>query len=65
MAALTDKEKLMRQVIINRIDIIRNQVLPNITEKTLVEYYGGKIDGLVQAYELIGESIESLQIETK
>ena len=63
MVELTEKEIAMRQVIANRIDIIRNRVLPNVKEKTMAEYYAGKIDGLEQAYELLGESVESIKIE--
>lgn len=63
MAALTEKEIAIRNVILRRLEILTEDILPNIKEKTLAEYYAGKIDGLKQAYELLGESIESIKIE--
>lgn len=63
MAALSEKEIAIRNVIVRRCEIIREKILPNVKEKTLAEYYAGKIDGLEQAYELLGESIESIKIE--
>lgn len=63
MAALTEKEIAIRKVIVRRCEIIREKILPNVKEKTLAEYYAGKIDGLMQAYELLGESLESIKIE--
>ena len=63
MAALTEKEVAIRNVIIRRIEIIRDHVLPNVKEKTLTEYYAGKIDGLTQAYDLLGETSESIKTE--
>lgn len=63
MAALTEKEIAIRNVIVRRIEIIREKILPNVKEKTLAEYYAGKIDGLEQAYELLGESLENIKIE--
>ena len=63
MAALTEKEIAIRNVIVRRLEILREKILPNIKEKTLVEYCAGKIDGLEQAYELLGESLESIKIE--
>lgn len=63
MAALTEKEIAIRNIIVRRLEIITEHVLPNVKEKTLAEYYAGKIDGLKQAYELLGESIESIKIE--
>ena len=63
MAALTEKEVAIRNVIIRRIGVIRDHVLPNVKEKILTEYYAGKIDGLTQAYDLLGESLESIKTE--
>ena len=53
MAALTEKEIA-----------IRNVILPNVKEKTMAEYYEGKIDGLKQAYESLGEIVRCLEILT-
>lgn len=63
MAALTEKEIAIRNVIVRRCKIVREKILPNVKEKKMAEYYAGKIDGLRQAYELLGESIESIKIE--
>ena len=63
MAALTEKEIAIRNVIVRRLEIVREKILPNVKEKTLAEYYAGKIDGLEQAYELLGESLECIKIE--
>lgn len=63
MAELTEKEIAIRNVIVRRIEILTKHILPNVKEKTMAEYYAGKIDGLKQAYELLGESVESIKIE--
>lgn len=63
MAALTEKEIAIRNVIVRRLEIITEHILPNVKEKTMAEYYAGKIDGLKQAYELLGDSLESVKIE--
>lgn len=63
MAALTEKEIAIRNVIVHRLEILTKHILPNVKEKTMAEYYAGKIDGLKQAYELLGESLESIKIE--
>ena len=63
MVALTEKEIAIRNVIVRRLEIITEHILPNVKEKTMAEYYAGKIDGLKQAYELLGDSLESVKIE--
>lgn len=63
MAELTEKEIAIRNVIVRRLEIITEHILPNVKEKTMAEYYAGKIDGLKQAYELLGDSLESVKIE--
>ena len=63
MAALTEKEIAIRNVIVRRLEILTEHILPNVKEKTMAEYYAGKIDGLKQAYELLGDSLESVKIE--
>ena len=63
MAALSEKEIAIRNVIVRRCEIIREKILPNVKIKPLEEYYTGKIDGLMQAFELLGESLESIKIE--
>lgn len=61
--ALTEKEIAIRNVIVRRLEILTKHILPNVKEKTLAEYYAGKIDGLKQAYDLLGESLECIKIE--
>ena len=51
MAALTEKE------------IITDKILPNVKDEKMLEYLTGKIEGYQQAYELLGESLESIKIE--
>ena len=63
MAALTEKEIAIRNVIVRRLEILTKHILPNVKKKTMAEYYAGKIDGLKQAYELLGESLESIKLE--
>lgn len=63
MVALTEKENAIRIVIVRRLEILTKHILPNVKEKTLAEYYAGKIDGLKQAYDLLGESLECIKIE--
>lgn len=63
MAVLNEKEIAIRNVIVHRLEIISEHILPNVKEKTLAEYYAGKIDGLMQAYNLMGESLESIKVE--
>lgn len=63
MAVLNEKEIAIRNVIVHRLEIISERILPNVKEKTLAEYYAGKIDGLMQAYNLMGESLESIKVE--
>ena len=60
MAALSEKEIAIRNVLALRCKIIREKVLPNVKED---EFFLGKIDGLMAAYELLGESLESIKVE--
>ena len=60
---MTPKEKAIRDVIQQRID-----VLDRVMENTLLSpmeksYYKGKRDGLSQGFDLVGDSLESIQIE--
>ncbi len=63
MEALTEKELAIRNVILKRADIITNNILPNVKEPELANYYVGKIGGLLEVFDLIGESLESIKIE--
>ena len=63
MAALTEKEIAVRNVLLNRMTVITDKILPNVKDEKMLEYLTGKIKGYQQAYELLGESLESIKIE--
>lgn len=62
---MTPKEEAIRKVLLKRAEICR-KARKNSLEKRNYEtasYYEGKIDGYMQAYELISDNIESIEIE--
>lgn len=63
MAALTEKEISVRNVLLNRITVITDNILPNVKDEKMLEYLTGKIEGYKQGYDLLGESLESIKIE--
>ena len=63
MAALTEKEISVRNVLLNRMTVITDKILPNVKDEKMLEYLTGKIEGYKQAYELLGESLECIKIE--
>ena len=63
MAALTEKEISVRNVLLNRMTVITDKILPNVKDEKMLEYLTGKIEGYQQAYELLGESLENIKIE--
>jgi len=63
MAALTEKEISVRNVLLNRMTVITDKILPNVKDEKMLGYLTGKIEGYQQAYELLGESLESIKIE--
>lgn len=63
MAALTEKEISVRNVLLNRMTVITDNVLPNVKDEKMLEYLTGKIEGYKQAYDLLGESLESIKVE--
>ena len=63
MEALTEKEKAIRQVLLNRMTVLTDNILPHVEDRKMIEYLSGKIEGYRQAYELLGESLESIRIE--
>ena len=63
MASLTEKEISVRNVLLNRMTVITEIILPNVKDEKMLEYLTGKIEGYQQAYELLGESIESIKTE--
>ena len=58
------RDEAIRKVILKRVAIIEERILKNekLTKSTR-EYYKGKRDGLMQGYDLVGDSIESISIE--
>ena len=63
MAALTEKEIAIRNVLLKRMTVITDNILPNVKDEKMLEYLTGKIEGYQQACYLLGESIESIKIE--
>lgn len=63
MAALTEKEISVRNVLLNRMTVITDKILPNVKDAKMLEYLTGKIEGYQQAYDLLGESLECIKIE--
>ena len=63
MAALTEKEIAVRNVLLNRMTVITDKILSNVKDEKMLEYLTGKIEGYQQAYELLGESLECIKIE--
>lgn len=63
MEALTEKEIAIRKVLHNRMNIITEKLLPKVKDEKMAEYLTGKLHGYQQAYELLGDSLESVKIE--
>ena len=63
MAALTEKEIAIRNVLLKRMTVITDNILPNVKDEKMLEYLTGKIEGYQQAYNLFGESLESIKVE--
>lgn len=63
MEALTEKEKAIRLVLLNRMTVLTDNILPHVEDRKMIEYLSGKIEGYRQAYELLGESLESIRAE--
>lgn len=60
---LTEKESAIRKVILKRVAILDKIIATrNITEE-LREYYKGKRDGLMQAFDLVGDSLACINVE--
>lgn len=63
MAALTEKEIAIRNVLLKRMTVITDNIFPNVKDEKMLEYLTGKIEGYQQAYNLLGESLESIKVE--
>lgn len=68
---MNDTEKIfaVRKVLLQRMDVVRRIIKGrNIVRKIFKlkpydKYYQGKYEGYLQAYDLLGQSIESIEIE--
>ena len=61
---MTTKEETIRKVLERRMSVIEDHILNSTTQTPMNKaYYQGKRDGYLQAYELIGETLESIRIE--
>lgn len=62
---MTPKEEAIRQVLLERAEICREarKIYREKRNYVTASYYEGKIDGYMQAYELISDNIESIEIE--
>jgi len=58
---LTDKEEAIRAVLEQRFSALRRAIWHAEGEKKA--YYEGKYDGLSDAYDLIGDTLESIEVE--
>lgn len=62
---MTDKEKAIRDVIIQRVDVL-DKILENTNLSPMEKsYYQGKREGLMQGHDLVGDSLESIEVELK
>lgn len=59
---MTPKENALRAVLLKRIEGC-DIAAKNAGDIILRNYYEGKAEGLLQAYELIGEKLGSIKIE--
>ena len=59
---MTEKEKNIRAVLVRRAKICEHCIAHAKNEADKA-YYKGKIDGYMQAYSLIAEPLESINIE--
>lgn len=58
---LTDKEEAIRAVLEQRFAVLRQAI--QHAEGENKAYYEGKYDGLSSAYDLIGDTLESICVE--
>ena len=61
--AMTLKEESIREVIVTRCKVIDRIVKTNKLPPDERAFYLGKREGLMQAFSLLGENIESIRIE--
>lgn len=63
---MTPKEEAIREVLYKRAEICQKARKASLKKRTYKDaYYEGKIDGYLQAYDLLSESLESIEIELK
>ena len=60
---MTHKEKAIRDVILQRVEIL-DKVIENAKLSPMEKsYYQGKRAGLMQGHDLVGDSLESIEVE--
>ena len=59
---MTPKEETIQAVLKKRAGIVR-KVIQNCTDEKYKSFYEGKLDGYMQAIDLLGDSIETIAIE--
>lgn len=62
---MTPKEEAIREVLYKRAEICREARKASLAKRNneTAAYYEGKIDGYMQAYDLLSESMDSIKIE--
>ena len=61
---MTEKENAIREVILKRIDVLEKVIDQNKNLSPMEKsYYQGKIVGLMQGFDLVGDSLESIMVE--
>lgn len=62
---MTPKEEAIREVLYKRAEICREARKASLAKRNneTAAYYEGKIDGYMQAYDLLSDSLESIKIE--
>jgi len=60
---MTPKEQAIRDVIQQRIDVLDRVMRNTLLSPMEKSYYQGKRDGLLQGFDLVGDSLESIKIE--
>lgn len=59
---MTPKEETIQAVLKKRAGIVR-KIIQNCTDEKSKTYFEGKLDGYMQAIDLLGDSIELIAIE--
>ena len=60
---MTEKEEAIREVLIRRADVIDIAIIVGNLSREDAAFYEGKREGLMQAYDLVAQSLESILVE--